>query len=228
MSGLRHVIFDCDGTLVDSQVIICAAMTRAFESLGLRPPSRDATLSIIGLSLPEAMARLAPGKGAARQAALVQAYKDGFGALRGDPAHHEPLYPGVRTVIDTLAGEPETFLSIATGKSQRGVSRVLELHAMDGIFHSVHTADECRSKPHPEMIERAIAATGVAPERAVMVGDTTYDMDMARAAGALPIGVAWGYHPACALMAAGAACVIDRFEALLDVLADLVPIRLSV
>ena len=139
MSGLRHVIFDCDGTLVDSQVIICAAMTRAFESLGLRPPSRDATLSIIGLSLPEAMARLAPGKGAARQAALVQAYKDGFGALRGDPAHHEPLYPGVRTVIDTLAGEPEILL---LDEWLAGLNPT-ELHAGIELIHALR--DEGRT-----------------------------------------------------------------------------------
>lgn len=223
IAPLRHVIFDCDGTLVDSQHIICAAMERAFSAVELPSPSRIEVLSIVGLSLPEAMARLAPDVDREARDTLAAAYKDAFGSLRSNGRYHEPLFPGARTVMETLVGQPQTVLSMATGKSRRGVAAILALHDLEGVFHSLHTADDGPSKPHPDMIEKAIAASGVEARRAVMVGDTTYDIEMARAAGAVPVGVDWGYHPAERLADAGAVAVLTRFEDLIAVLDDHVP-----
>jgi phosphoglycolate phosphatase len=212
MSDLRLVIFDVDGTLIDSQAEIVAAMVAAFASEGLPAPDRGRILSIVGLSLDVALAQLCPHEPAARQARLVQAYKDAFVALRM-AGENSPLYPGARAALDHLAGQDHTLLAVATGKSRRGLDKMLELHGLKGLFHSEQVADFHPSKPHPSMILTALNDTGIAAHRAVMVGDTTYDMDMARAAGVRAIGVSWGYHPASDL----------RPDILIDTFPDLIP-----
>jgi phosphoglycolate phosphatase len=221
MSELRLVVFDVDGTLVDSQAHILAAMARAFEGVGLPPPDRAATLSIVGLSLPVAMARLAP-ETPGRVDDLVAGYRAAFAALRaeGDPAALSPLYPGARTCLETLAAEPWTLLGIATGKSRRGLAHLMEMHGLREVFQTVQVADDHPSKPHPAMLEACLAETGVARGRAAFVGDTSFDMEMARAAGVTGIGVGWGYHAAEALRRSGAVTVIDAFEALPGALAE--------
>lgn len=210
---LKLVIFDVDGTLVDSQAHILAAMDGAFAALGLQPPAHESTLSIVGLSLPAAMARLAPRAAPDDRMRLVEAYKDEFAALRakGDGRVLSPLYPGARDALDLLGGQAGTFLGVATGKSRRGMDHILELHGLRGLFHTVQVADDHPSKPHPGMIEACLAETGVAPEHAVIVGDTTYDMEMGRVAGIGTLGVAWGYHAAGQLADAGAREVLDAF-----------------
>ncbi len=217
MTELSCVIFDVDGTLIDSQAHILASMAGAFAAVDLPTPSREATLSIVGLSLPQAMMRLAPDHLDLNET-LVAAYKDTFATLRqsGDGAALSPLFPGARDVIDALSVRDEVFLAVATGKSRRGLDHVIDLHDLDGVFHSLQVADDHPSKPHPSMVEACLADTGVAPGRAVMIGDTTYDIEMAGAAGCAAVGVSWGYHPVADLRAAGAARVIDRF-------ADLIP-----
>jgi len=212
MTARRLVIFDVDGTLVDSQAHILGAMARAFTTLGLAPPDRSRTLGIVGLSLPIAIARLAPEASAATVEALVAAYKGSFSAMRSEGL--SPLYPGARQALETLRDSPDIVLGIATGKSRRGLDHVLEGHGIAGWFDTVQVADDHPSKPHPAMIAAALAETGTRPERAVMVGDTSYDMEMARAAGVGALGVTWGYHPPAALSDAGAARLIDGFGAL--------------
>ncbi len=213
---LRLVVFDVDGTLVDSQALILGAMAAAFDAVGAPLPPRAQVLGIVGLSLPVAMARLAPD---ADGAALVAAYRDAFFRMRlRDTA---PLYPGALNTLDALARDPAVLLGIATGKSRRGLEALLDAHGLAGRFVTVQTADDHPSKPHPSMLARAMADTGVEPAQAVMVGDTSFDMDMARAAGMAAIGVGWGYHPAADLHAAGAAAVIDRFDALAGALGTL-------
>ena len=199
MSDLRLVIFDVDGTLVDSQAEIMAAMGAAFASEGLTLPERAAVLSIVGLSLAEAFGRLLPDADAGRRGRLVDAYKDAFAGLRTQNKEMGPLFPGARAAIDRLRAQDDVLLAVATGKSRRGLDKVLERHDLTGVFHSEQVADHHPSKPHPSMILTALSETGVAPRRAVMVGDTTYDMDMGRAAGVRTIGVPWGYHPAAHL-----------------------------
>lgn len=212
MSDLRLVIFDVDGTLVDSQAEILAAMGLAFQSEGLTMPERAAVLSIVGLSLDEAFKRLCPQVDAAGQGRLVDAYKDAFVSLRAEKKEMGPLFPGARAAIDALLERDDTLLAVATGKSRRGLDKVLERHDLTGVFHSEQVADHHPSKPNPSMILTALNETGVMQHRSVMVGDTTYDMDMARAAGVKKIGVPWGYHPAEHLMPD---MMIDDFAGLL-------------
>ena len=196
MPDLRLVIFDVDGTLVDSQAEITAAMTLAFASEGLAAPERASVLSIVGLSLAEAFRALCPQSDHAQRARLVDAYKGAFMQLRSDNQEMGPLFPGARAALDGLRAQDHTLLAVATGKSRRGLDKVLERHRLTDVFHSEQVADHHPSKPNPSMILAALAETGVAPQRAVMLGDTTFDMDMARAAGVPRIGVTWGYHAA--------------------------------
>lgn len=204
MSDLRLVIFDVDGTLVDSQADILAAMAMAFGVVDRPTPSRDAILGIVGLSLDVAMTRLAPDLPLQNQARMVEAYKDAYVGLRAKngAARSSPLYPGTREVLDTLNTKPGILLGVATGKSRRGLDKLLDGHGLAPYFVTQQVADHHPSKPHPSMIETALSETGVDPRRAVMVGDTSFDMEMARAAGVAAIGVSWGYHPLSALTAA--------------------------
>jgi len=211
MSDQRLVIFDVDGTLVDSQVEIIAAMGMAFASEGLSLPQRAAILSIVGLSLAEAIGRLAPDADARRRGRMVEAYKDAYVGLRAENKEYGPLFPGAREAIDRLRARDDTLIAVATGKSRRGLDKVLERHGLEGVFHSEQVADHHPSKPDPSMILTALNETSVRPHRAVMVGDTTFDMDMARAAGIGTIGVPWGYHPAESLLPD---LMIDDFTAL--------------
>ncbi len=196
MTDLRLVVFDVDGTLVDSQAHITAAMTQAFEMVGIKPPKRERILGIVGLSLPEAMAQLAPMARDGQLPALVEAYKTTFRQMReaGQAEATSPLYPNVRAVLDDLNAEPETLLGLATGKSRRGLNGLIEAHDLHGLFVTQQCADDHPSKPHPAMLQAALAEAGTQAKRAVMVGDTSYDMEMARAAGMVAIGVSWGYH----------------------------------
>ena len=199
----RLVIFDVDGTLVDSQAEIMAAMTVAFAALGLPLPPRAAVLAIVGLSLPQAFAVLVPDAGPGVHADLTAAYKAAYNdrRTRMGAAAGGPLFEGALAVLDLLSATPDLSLAVATGKSRRGVDAVLSGHGLQGRFRSVQVADDHPSKPHPSMIRAALAETGVPADRAVMVGDTTFDMEMAAAAGVARIGVSWGYHPAESLRA---------------------------
>lgn len=199
----RLIIFDVDGTLSDSQGDIAGAMAQAFQSQDMTPPPHDAVLSIVGLSLDVAMPRLAPEADEATCIALVAAYKQAYMQRRLEAgAAHSPLYPGIRELLNQLAAEPQTILGIATGKSRRGLLALLENHGLSGMFHTIQVADDHPSKPHPSMVMTALMEAGVPAERAVMIGDTSFDIDMARAAGVASIAVGWGYHPATALEAA--------------------------
>jgi phosphoglycolate phosphatase len=213
---LKLILFDVDGTLVDSQDIIVAAQRAAFASHGLTPPSRERSLSIVGLTLVDAFTALVGSAGPAES--LAETYRRVFAELRLDPAYAEPLYPGAAECLDWLGGRTDVVLGIATGKSRRGVAHLVERHGWDRLFATIQTADDAPSKPHPAMIELAMEAVGATPDATAMVGDSTYDMAMARAAGVLPIGVAWGFQPAAALREAGAAVIVDSYPALQPVL----------
>ncbi len=203
---LRLAIFDCDGTLVDSQHSIVAAMQGAFDALSLTCPSREQCLSIVGLSLPEAMARLVPEAEPAFHLEIAEHYKAAFHRLRATDQLHEPMYEGIAELLDALDADG-WLLAVATGKSDRGLNLVLEHHGLSRRFVSLQTADRHPSKPHPSMIEAALAQAGTDRANAVMIGDTSYDMMMAKAAGVRALGVGWGYHPPAELFAAGARSV---------------------
>lgn len=216
MTARRLVVFDIDGTLIDSQHVIVAGMTRAFAASGRTAPARAAILGVVGLSLPEAMAALAPDLPQAATLALAGLYREGFRAQRaaGGAEAQAPLYPGARAALERLARQPEMRLGVATGKARPGLDHVFATHDLARFFATAQTADGHPSKPHPAMLRAALAEAGCAAERSVMVGDTTFDVTMGRAAGLATIGVAWGYHPRAQLQAAGADLVIDRFAAL--------------
>ncbi len=217
---MKLVVFDCDGTLVDSQHMIVAAMEQAFAGFGLPTPSRSDILSVVGLSLDQAVRRLVAPADETGIPALAEAYKNAFGQLRRDQAHQEPLYPGIRETLRELANEPGVLLGVATGKSRRGLAAVLEREGLTDLFMTLQTADTHPSKPHPAMLLAAIAEAGTDAHRTLMIGDTTYDMGMARDAGTRAIGVAWGYHPAAELEAAGAHRVLADSLTLAQALRD--------
>jgi len=211
--SLKLVVFDCDGTLVDSQHMICAAMRRAYQAHGLAVPERETMLSIVGLSLIEAFTALGNGAEGFPAASLAEQYKLAFHALRAAGDTIEPLYPGAAEAVAALARRDDVVLGIATGKSQRGVRLVLGHHGLLDHFITIKTADDAPSKPDPGMVLHAMREVGATAENTVVVGDTIYDVAMAQAAGAAPIGVAWGYHTREALERAGAP-VIEAFAIL--------------
>jgi phosphoglycolate phosphatase len=219
---MHLILFDVDGTLVDSQQMICAAMEQAYRHHGLACPTRAQLLSIVGLSLDDAFRRLAQGADHP-VAGLTAQYKEAFFVLRESGKHNSPLYPGARDAIALLARQDDVILGIATGKSRRGVTAVLEQYGLVDAFATIQTSDAAPSKPHPGMVLQAIAETGADAAHTVVIGDTVFDIEMARAAGAFGLGVAWGYHPVADLHAAGATSVIDDFGALMPALGTLWP-----
>lgn len=213
-SSLRLAIFDCDGTLVDSQHSIHEAMSHAFVSAGLSAPALMAVRATIGLSLLHSVQRLLPEAEAALHDELVAGYKAFFTLQRQRESLHEPLFEGTREALTAL-GAAGWLLGVATGKGRRGLDAILARHGIADHFMTLQTADVCRSKPDPEMVERALLeAGGLDPKAAVVIGDTSFDMAMARNAGARAIGVTWGYHNTDMLRDAGADIVIDHYEEL--------------
>jgi len=199
----RLAVFDCDGTLVDGQHNICLAMESCFAGAGLGPPPRERTRAVVGLSLPEAMRAMLPDAEPAFHDELAQRYKQAYREMRVRGLAEDPLYEGIPALLDEFESRG-WLLGIATGKSDRGLALCLEHHGLSGRFATMQTADRHPSKPHPSMILQAMADAGAAPATTMMIGDTSYDMAMARGAGVTAVGVAWGYHPAEALAAAGA------------------------
>ena len=217
---MQLIIFDCDGTLVDSQHKICAAMTHAFTTLQLPVPERAEILGIVGLSLPQVFAVLAAKEPASVQTKLAELYAQDFPAHRTGAVLNDPLFTGIGELVAALAGRLETVLGIATGKSRRGVARILEREGWSRHFVTIQTADDHPSKPDPAMILRAMAEVGSEPARTLMVGDTTYDMEMAVNAGVRGLGVGWGYHAPARLLAAGAERVVQSSAELLAALSE--------
>ncbi|PCJ93982.1 MAG: HAD family hydrolase [Hyphomicrobiales bacterium] len=206
---MRLIIFDCDGTIVDSQLMIVATMKRAFETLGLEPPTREQTLSIIGRSLHEAMRDLTDDDHPIEE--MVQAYRASFVELRDDPRYEEPLYDGAKECLMALHARDDVLLGIATGKSRRGVDAIIELHDLHNLFATIQTADMAPSKPHPGMVYQALEETGLDAADAVIIGDTSFDMAMGKAAGITSLGVEWGYHDTPTLLRAGADKIFSTY-----------------
>ncbi|MCK5090117.1 MAG: HAD-IA family hydrolase [Hyphomicrobiaceae bacterium] len=201
--------------------MIVAAMNQAFDSVNMEPPGREAVLGIVGLSLPEAITKLTQGGSEETVMAISKNYSQAFGTLRQNPDLEEPMYEGARDAIIQLVENDGFLLGIATGKSRRGVDRMLERFELAPYFVTFQTADVAPSKPHPGMIERALSETGASPCDTVMIGDTTFDMEMARNARVKGLGVSWGYHPVSLLEQAGVHAIADDYAQLLHMLEDM-------
>jgi phosphoglycolate phosphatase len=202
----RLAIFDCDGTLVDSGATIYRALAEAFAMHGAELPPPQECRRVIGLSLTEAMAVLVPDADADDHRALVESYKSCFVEARAEGRVEEPLYDGILDLLDSLEARG-WLLAMATGKSDRGLRHCLESHGLHARFVSLQTSDRHPSKPDPAMALAAIAEAGATAQSTIVIGDTAFDMGMAKGAGAAGIGAAWGYHEPHELLAAGAFAV---------------------
>jgi phosphoglycolate phosphatase len=217
----RLIVFDCDGTLVDSQQLIVEAARQTLLAHDLEPPEPSAVRAMIGLSLELALAQLVPSADERLLISLVATYRATWRLLRTQGVR-EPLFPRAREILGMLERNGH-LLGVATGKSRSGLLEVLDHHGLTALFVSFQTADRHPSKPHPSMLEEAMRETGSVPGETLMVGDTSFDMAMARAAGVRAIGVAWGYHPPALLEAAGAERILDDFDQLLDCVRGAMP-----
>ncbi len=219
----RLIVFDFDGTLVDSLQFIVTAMSRAFEDQGFPAPEPEAVRRIVGLRLEAAAARLLPGPDdMAAAERIAGSYRVAFQDMRARNLVDEPLYPGVRETLALLNRRPEVCLGIATGKSRHGLVSSLERHQLSELFVTLQTADDGPGKPHPEILHRAMSEVGAEPEETVVIGDTSYDMEMAINAEVRALGVAWGYHGAEELRASGAAQIVESFPDLPSSLAAII------
>jgi phosphoglycolate phosphatase len=211
---LRLAIWDMDGTLVDSRQHIQRAMEEAFRQVRLPCPEYEATRKIVGLSLVEGCRQLAPPEaGDALVSRLAEAYRGAFIALRADPDYHEPLYAGARETLDRLKDEG-WLIGLATGKTHRGLEAIFTVHPLRPYFDTIWCADDGPGKPHPFMVEQGMRSLGADPAHTVMIGDATFDIIMARAAGVTSHGVGWGFGRSDELLAAGADEVHEDFASL--------------
>lgn len=219
---MKLAVFDCDGTLVDGQADVCWAMERAFTRAGLPAPDNHAVRRSVGLSLPAAVRALAPDLTDDQNRAITEFYRSSFRARREEGLLDEPLYDGIADLLRALHGAGWQ-LAVATGKSDRGLAACLAGHGIADLFVSLQTADRHPSKPHPAMLEAAMFEAGAQAHEAVMIGDTSFDMVMARSIGVAAIGVGWGYHGTSELLASGAAQVVQTANALAAALQETLP-----
>lgn len=223
---LKLIIWDMDGTLVDSREVIQRAMERAFEAHDLSPPAYEQTRKTVGLGLSEACAQLVPKTfDMVELPALVATYKQVFVQRRTEADFIEPLYEGAFAALEARR-EEGCLQAIATGRARRGIEAICEMHpGMRDFFDTTWSADDGPGKPHPFMVDAAMDALGVTPDQAVMVGDATFDILMGRAAKVHTLGVSWGFGTAQELEAAGAHKVHDTFSSLNQDLAKFSPLH---
>lgn len=211
MSAYRLIIFDWDGTLMDSTGHIVSCMQQAIRQLDL-PPLSDAQVShIIGLGLNEAVQTLYPGASHATTQQLANAYRE---IWLGNPVE-SPLFPNARELVSQLA-EQEVLLGVATGKARRGLDKVFTATGLGEFFVSSRCADECHSKPHPQMVEELMTYCGVEPSETLMIGDTEFDLLMAHNARADSLAVTSGAHPRHRLEACKPRGIVDDLQQVAD------------
>ncbi|MBL4907353.1 MAG: HAD-IA family hydrolase [Sneathiella sp.] len=216
-SVLKLVVFDCDGTLVDSQYNIINCMTSAFNACGLKEPKDADVRSIIGLNLDQAIHQLMQDKDDLELLGqLVDGYKNAFRVQRLEPDHQEPLYAGALDALKLL-DDAGTLMGVATGKSLRGLRAVIDMHDLNQFFMTLQTPDHNPGKPHPQMLEKAMSDAGTDPANTYMIGDTSYDMMLAKNAGCHAIGVSWGYHDEEMLRESGADHLIHNYSELFGI-----------
>ncbi|WP_028456570.1 HAD-IA family hydrolase [Chitinilyticum litopenaei] len=205
------LVFDWDGTLMDSTATITYAIRQAFEDVGLPVPSERDARYVIGYGLNEAMQHLAPEASADEIRRVVDAYRHYY--LARD--QQLVLFDGVLDALERFASAGYT-MCVATGKSRAGLKRVLEATGLGRYFLATRTADESFSKPHPAMLEYLLEFAGVAPQRALMIGDTTHDLQLAINAGTASAALTYGAHDVGALQELKPLAIFDDFPALAD------------
>lgn len=218
---MKLVLFDCDGTLVDSAALIHDVMERTFVHFGYEKPAFAATKSIIGLTLDIAIARI-QGKAHADEEAIAMMayYKSIYAGVRGETGFKEPLFPGIRAMLDNVIADDRLVLGAVTGKSRAGLNMILDSHDLWPHIKVSRTADDCPSKPHPAMVTECCDEAALPASRTIVIGDAIYDMLMAKAAGARAIGVAWGYASVEDLVGAGADAIARSPEDLIDLIGE--------
>ncbi len=184
------IVFDWDGTLLDSAGAIARAIQACCRDLGLAVPSDALARHVIGLGLEDAMRHAAPDLPPERTPEMVERYR--FHYLSGD--HELVLFDGIPALLDDLKAVGYT-LAVATGKSRLGLNRAFEHSGLGPLFQASRCADECHSKPHPQMLDELMEEFGVLPERTLMIGDTSHDLLMATNAGVDGLAVTYGAHP---------------------------------
>lgn len=209
---MKLIIFDFDGTLVDSRSLILESHRIVFADFQLPAPAPADSLALVGKSLNVILTELAGPT--APIAEMVRAYDLLLPQLRADPAFAEQAFDGVGDLLHELKARPDVVLGLATGHRSDTVAPALDALRWSGLFQTIQAADTAPSKPHPGMLLQAMAATGITPSDTLFIGDTTFDMEMAQAARLRSIGVAWGYHRTDRLMAAGAHRVAHAVEEL--------------
>lgn len=207
---MKLVIWDIDGTLVDSNAIIQGSMAAGIAAAGLPALPPQAVSGIVGLSLPVAVATLLPSATEDQRGRVIEGYRTEYMARRG--VAESPLFPGARALLDQLAGRDGVLMAVATGKSRRGLDALIAAHDLHRYFVTTQCADDHPSKPAPGMVLACLRDSGVQARDAVMIGDTTFDIEMAGNAGVPALGVAWGHHPAAQLTAAGARAVAADWD----------------
>ncbi len=214
---LQLVIFDYDGTLVDSHAGFHRAFAAAFVAIGETPPHEDETRSLVGLPLREAVGRFVTSPDKQTLSEFSRAMRAAREFMRSSNEPPDVLIPGTRAVLETLE-EAGVLMAIATNKSRKGLKHSMTFHDIARFFVATRTADDSQAKPNPAMVEELLGQTGAEPYNTVVVGDTATDMEMARNAGVPGIGVVWGYHDADTLLENGAMAVIDRYADLAQAL----------
>lgn len=208
---MNLVMFDMDGTLIDTGSLIAEHMATTFVGAGLEAPSPEQVRRIIGLSLPQAMQVLLGSQDIDFANKLADDYRQHYRASLVSAEGREGLFPGAREVLDQLHDRAEMLLGIATGKGLNGVHRLTQLHGIADYFVTLQTPDHNPSKPHPGMMLRAMEETGADKSRTLIIGDTTFDIEMGKAAGTKTIGVSWGYHDPEELRRAGADIIVRDY-----------------
>jgi phosphoglycolate phosphatase len=213
---VKLIIFDFDGTLVDSRKLITESNRVVFGQFGLSLPSEDESFSLVGMSLEAVLLQLAGPDAPVEK--MVAAYREVLPLLRADAAYAEVPFDGANELLAILAERWDVRLGIATGHASHAIVPALERFGWQGLFCTVQTADKAPSKPHPGMILQALSEAGAKAEDAIMIGDTAFDIEMARAADVRGVAVSWGYHRPDRLRDAGAWRVVNGMNELRDCL----------
>jgi len=208
---VRLIVFDMDGTLLDTAATILRRVAGAFRGEGLTPPPAEVIRAHVGMTLGPYMARIAGTDDPDLAARLVANYR---AIAAAEPENAMPLFHGVRPLLDSLHAAPGTLLGIATGKGRASLDRALEENGISGHFQTVQTPDTNPGKPDPTMLRAAMSECGAGADETVMIGDAVLDIEMAKAAGVPAIGVSWGMQAPALLVAAGAAAIAERVDVL--------------